>query len=148
MLLIRFVIISAAKIHIYFDTTKQKQRKFCFYIKIICFRVIYILIRCKTRNRQTHPDRFKPGRWAHPRPDLSSCTPWATTPERHQGEQRPPHHRQRPRQTSHPRATTPRTTPRAHTDRHTITPPGFRIYDKPNLTASIPMGNSSAAAVS
>ena len=30
----------------------------------------------------------------------------------------------------------------AHTDRSTITPPGFRIYDKPNLTASIPMGNS------
>ena len=40
---------------------------------------IYILIRCKTRNRQTHPDRFKPGRWQTKRPDLSSCTPWATT---------------------------------------------------------------------
>ena len=35
---------------------------------------------------------------------------------------------------------------RAHTDRNTITPPGFRIYDKPNLTASIPMGKSEAAA--
>ena len=35
----------------------------------------------------------------------------------------------------------------AHTDRHTITPPGFRIYDKPNLTASIPMGNSWAVAL-
>ena len=34
----------------------------------------------------------------------------------------------------------------AHPDRNTITPPGFRIYDKPNLTASIPMGNSWAAA--
>ena len=34
----------------------------------------------------------------------------------------------------------------AHTDRNTITPTGFRIYDKPNLTASIPMGNSWAAA--
>lgn len=34
----------------------------------------------------------------------------------------------------------------AHTNRHTITPPGFRIYGKPNLTASIPMGNSWAAA--
>ena len=40
----------------------------------------------------------------------------------------------------------PRTTPSAHTYRHTITPLGFRIYDKPNLTASIPMGNSWAAA--
>ena len=26
------------------------------------------------------------------------------------------------------------------TDCHTITPAGFRIYDKTNLTASIPMG--------
>lgn len=34
----------------------------------------------------------------------------------------------------------------AHTDRNTITPPGFRIYDKSKLTASIPMGNSWAAA--
>ena len=31
---------------------------------------------------------------------------------------------------------------RAHNIRHTITPPGFRIYDKSKLTASIPMGNS------
>ena len=32
----------------------------------------------------------------------------------------------------------------AHTDRNTIVPNGFRINDKPNLTASIPMGNSAA----
>lgn len=60
-----------------YDQIKTKKILFC--IKIVCFRVIYILIRCKTRNRQTHPDRFKPWRWAHPRPDLSSLTPWATT---------------------------------------------------------------------
>ena len=34
----------------------------------------------------------------------------------------------------------------AHTDRNTISPNGFRINDKPNLTASIPMGNSAAVA--
>ena len=93
-------------------------------------------------HRPTRADRFKPGRWVHPRPDLSSWTPWATTPERHQGAQRPPHPRQRAGQPSHPWATTPITTPSANTDRHTITPNGFRINDKPNLTASIPMGNS------
>ena len=36
--------------------------------------------------------------------------------------------------------------PRANTYRKTITLPGFRIYDKPKLTASIPMGNSWTAA--
>lgn len=35
----------------------------------------------------------------------------------------------------------------AHTDRHTITPTGFRIYDKPNLTASIPMANSAVGRI-
>lgn len=57
LLLIRFVVLCAAKIQTYFYTTKQKQRIFCFYIKIVCFSLLYI--RCNTRTQtNTRPSLF------------------------------------------------------------------------------------------
>ena len=134
---------SCANIQIYFYITKQKQIIFCFYIKIFCF-IYYIYVRRKARtqantlrplqagemgtpvticaaSRHEQPRRTTSGRTTTATP---SPTIWKTScheqpqPERHQG----------------------------HTPTATPSPPGFRIYDKLNLTASIPMGHSSAAA--
>ena len=98
-------------------------------------------------HRPTRADRFKPGRWAHPRPDLSSFHTMSNhTPNgirahsvRHTIANEPDN--------LHTHVQPPRTTPRAHTDRHTITPPGFRIYDKLNLTASIPIDCSAVGRI-
>ena len=83
---------------------------------------------------------------AHPRPDLSSFAPMGNhATERHQGAQ-PPHHRKRPGQphamSNHTPERHPVRTPRPQ---HHYTA-GLPHIDKPNLTASIPMGNSAAEA--
>ena len=98
-------------------------------------------------HRPTRADRFKPGRWVHPRPDLSSCTPWATTTRTASGSTTTATPSPTSRATITPMSNhTQNDTQGAHTDRNTISPNGFRINDKPNLTASIPMGNSAAVA--
>ena len=56
MLLIRFIVISAAKIQSYFDITKQKQSFFCFYIKIFCFT--YYIYVCRLQG--SHIDQHAP----------------------------------------------------------------------------------------
>ena len=83
---------------------------------------------------------------AHHRPDLSSFAPMGNhATERHQGAQ-PPHHRKRPGQphamSNHTPERHPVRTPRPQ---HHYTA-GLPHIDKPNLTASIPMGNSAAEA--
>ena len=75
LLLIRFIVISAAKIQSYFDITKQKQSFFCFYIKIFCFTYYIYVCRLQGSHTGQHVPTASGLGDLHTRHDLSSSTP-------------------------------------------------------------------------